>query len=281
MTIFLEIVKEFLGREITKVRDTSIEADVSVTNRLSSWVGYGRDIELSEKKRQAATDLLYEFRKMGDESNDLVSCNHLKVLIEYCKNLAKDAGGAKGYDEGTFGPAMLSAGQLTQDLYAKLGKFKLLGIPHDDDPFNEFRYRMAYYYAQKLDDSRTPSILNNPKITSSNEITHRKEQLVFKILTECEKDLQTLDIEHVDYISTRKNRVLEWIEKLSRENIALCKEYTSELAVPISLSFFSKVNVNVPSIGPDEGFLEYCLQACIAQINAKCVVEEKEQALVF
>lgn len=281
MTIFLEIVKDFLDREITKAKDSSTKADDSVINTVSTWLGYGRDVKLSDTKKNYATQLSHDLHTMADQSNDLASFKHLKLLIEKYKNMARQASETKSYNEGAFGPAMCSAIQLTQDIYEKLEKFKLLDIPHDEDPFNEFRYCMAYYYAQKLDDSRTRSILNNPMITSSNELTQKKETLVSDMLIACEQDLQTLDIEHDDYISTRKKRVLACIKTLSLENIDLCKKYTSELAVPFSFNFFSKVNVNVSSIGPGEGFLAYCLQACSAKINAECLVEEKEHALIF
>lgn len=275
MTIFLEIIKKFLDKEITKVRDASVEADASIGNTVVSVFGYGRDTVLSEIKRKLAVDLLFDFRNMKNKDNDLESCEHLKKLIANCKKDAKKASEDKSYDEGTFGPAMQVAIQLTQDIHDKLAVVHLLNIPHDDDPFNGFRYQMAHYFSKKIDDSRSPSILNNPKISSSNQVTKEKEQLVLEVLAGCEKDLKTLDIEHEDYVITRKKRVLEWIERLSRKNKAVCEDHTSTPNVPITLSLFTKVNISAPSIGPDVGFLDECLKAAVTEIGPVEVVENQ------
>lgn len=286
MTIFLEIVKKFLETEITKVRDSSVEADAGFCNTIVSFAGYGRDTELSSKKRQYAVDLLVDLRNMKDKDKDYTSCEYLKTLINGYKEKAKLASDLKNYNEGTFGPAMQAAISLADDILKKLGAVSLLDIQHDDDPFNEFRYQMAHYFAQKVVDARTTSVvstvMSNPKITSSIQVAKEKEALILRSLVDCEKDLKTLDIEHVDYVTTRKRRVLEKIKAMKEENVGVCKEHTTELSVPVlQFSFFSKVNLNVPTMGPEVGFLDECLNLAADAIKKSMVAEESKEALVF
>lgn len=280
MTIFLEIVKKFLQTEITSVSETSVEADSGLGNSVVSLFGYGRDSELSKTKRECALTLLIELAKMKDKENDLLSCEQLKWLVGECKRTAKTASDLKNYNEGTFGPAMLAAINLVQNIYEKLAAVNLLDIQHDDDPFNEFRYQMAYYFAQKVSDARNVGIVNtvisNPRLTSTIQIAKEKEALIIHSLSECYKDLQTLDIEHQDYATTRKKRVLEMIKTMREENGAVCKEHSTEIGVPIQLSFFSKVNVNVGTLGPDAGFLEERLKAAVDAIKKDMALESKE-----
>ena len=285
MTIFLEIVKKFLQAEITKVSETSVEADAGVGNSVVSMFGYGRDAELSKTKRECALTLLVQLAKMDDKKNDLLSCEELKLLVGECKKTAKIASDSKNYNEGTFGPAMLTAINLVQNIYEKLAAVHLVDIQHNDDPFNEFRYHMAYYFAKKVADARDDSLYNivksNPKVTSSNLVAKEKEELIIAHLSLCEKDLKTLDIEHDHYEETHKARVLEWIDKLSRKNTAKCKEHTTELTVPlVTFSFLGNAKANLPSIGPDAGFLEECLKAAVKEIT-KGMVEESKESLVF
>lgn len=285
MTIFLEIVKKFLQTEITKVSETSVEADAGLGNSVVSMFGYGRDTELSQTKRKCALNLLLELAQMKDKENDLLSCENLKGLVGECKRTAKLASDSKNYNEGTFGPAMLAAINLVQNIYEKLATVNLLDIQHDDDPFNEFRYHMAFYFAKKVDDARDDSYLScvksNPKITSSIQVAKEKEELIITQLSLCEKDLKTLDIEHPDYETTRRERVLEWVDKLSRKNTAKCKEHTTEITVPIvTFSFLGKANANLPSIGPDAGFLEECLKLAVTSIKKDMTVESKESLAI-
>ena len=289
MTIFLEIVKKFLEAEITKVRDSSVEADAGLCNYFASTIGYGRDAELSGEKRGLAIKLLIDLANIKDKDKDVTSCEALKVLIDGFKLKAKEASEKKDYNEGTFGPAMLAACTLTDDIYKKLGSVKLLDIQHDDDPFNELRFQMANYFSQKVFDARSVSIINslksNPKVSSSNQVAKEKEALIIRSLLECQKDLQTLDIEHVDYAITRRKRVLQWIKTMREENIGVCKEHTSVVKIPlVSFSIFGKADANIPTLGPDEGFLEEYLKQADEKIRkdlSKDLLVESKETLAF
>lgn len=282
MTIFLEIAKQFLITEITTVRDNSVAADSSLGNSALSFFGLGRDETLSKAKRGLADELLTTIRNMADKESDEATLQELVAQITKCKKTAASKSDAKGYDEGTFGPAMKEAISLVEEIFDKLKEVKLTNVASDKDPLNLFRYYAASYFAQKIDDARKlgalGSIAQHPKLSSFRKLTAEKEMLVIEMLQACEKDLETLNKELEGYPATRKSRVLEWLEKLQRANVALCKSYGSKISIPITFALFSTINLALPTLRPDSGFLEQCIQSAMHKIEPE--VEHRNSLVV-
>ncbi|KTD20886.1 coiled-coil protein [Legionella lansingensis] len=278
MTIFLDIVKPYLKEKIKRIRDHSVAADRCMTNTLLSWVSLGRDEELSKAKRDLADQLLVKLESAQDKESDEKTFEHLMELLNDCKGAAAKKSKEKKYnDEGHFGPAMGNVIQQLEKVYRKFNESNLLDFPNDDEPLNLFRYFAALYYAQKIDDgykiSGLGKIAQNPKLTSFSELSEQKEQLIMKTLEECERDLGTLDSQHEDYPTTKKSRVWDWLDKLERANKELCEKHGSTLSLPITFALFSTINIQLPTLHPESGFLEECI------IKAKKAIDPEHKSL--
>ncbi|KTC86941.1 hypothetical protein [Legionella brunensis] len=271
MTIFLDIAKPYMIEMIKEIRDKSVSADKSTTNALLGWISLGRDEELSKAKRDLADRLLIDLDSLKDQKDDAATYESLKKLVNDCKVAAAKKSKEKNYDEGKFGPRMLRALQLLDNLFNKIKEAKLLDISHDEEPLNLFRYYAACYYAQKINDAHRISgiskLAQNPKLTTFSQLSESKEQAIIKTLAECELDLGTLDTQHVDYEETKKKRVLEWLDKLERANKKLCEEHGSTVSIPITFALFSTINIALPTLQPDSGFLEECIQKAKKSID--------------
>ncbi|OCH98986.1 hypothetical protein A8135_09540 [Legionella jamestowniensis] len=271
MTIFLDVIKPILKEAITTIRDKSVSADKSTTNTLLSWISLGRDEDLSKSKRNLADDLLIKLHELENKENDAATFQALKNLLTECKKEAAKKSKEKNYDEGKFGPRMQKVILLLDDLYEKLNKAKITDIPHDNEPLNRFRFYAARYYSQKIYDAYNLSFfarfIQNPKLTYFVKLAEEKETLIVTMLQGCEKDLGTLDVEHEEYENTKKSRVLEWLSKLERANEELCSKYGSTISIPIGLTIFSTINVSLPTLQPDSGFLETCIKNAMDEID--------------
>ncbi|ASQ47372.1 hypothetical protein [Legionella clemsonensis] len=273
MTIFLDITKPILKEAITAIRDKSVSADKSTANTLLNWISLGRDGELSKSKRDLADELLIKLHDLQHKEDDAATFEALKNLLLECKKEAAKKSREKNYGEGKFGPRMQKVILLLENLYEKLKEAKITDTPHDNEPLNCFRFYAARYYAQKIHDSHNISafgrFLQNPKLTYFVKLAEEKEALIVTILQACEKDLGTLDVEHDEYETTKKSRVLEWLSKLERANVDLCEKYGSTLSIPVSIALFSTINISLPTLQPDSGFLETCIRSAMDEIDPK------------
>ncbi|WED42785.1 hypothetical protein [Legionella cardiaca] len=271
MTVFLDIVKPYIVEMIKDIRDKSVSADNSTSNTILGWMSLGRDDELSKAKRDLADKLLIALDKFANEDSDKLTYENLRALLIKCKSDAAQKAKEKNYDEGKFGPRMKRTIDLLDNLFAKFTEVKLLDIPHDDEPLNVFRYYAASYYAQKIHDghriSGVSKLAQNPKLTTFSALSDSKEKLIIKTLNECESDLTTLDEKHVDIKENKKKRVLEWLDKLERANYELCTMHGSTISIPITFAFFSTINIALPTLHPDSGFLEECIKKAKNEID--------------
>lgn len=262
MTIFLDIAKLYLTAAIKKIKDDSTYADNSASNKFFNWLNFGRDKELSMVKRSVADKLLIHLEQISDDKTDEKTLEQLKKLLSESKDDAAEASHKKNYNEGHFGSAIDNVTLVLEKLFKRIKKANLLNIPHDNEPLNIFRYYIATYYAQKIEDidkmTMVQKLMQNPKLTSFYELSENKEELVTQTLAACEKDLQTLDAEHRQYKVTKKFRVLEWLDRLGRANDELCKQYSAHFHIPVYLAFTS-INIQLPSLHPNGGFLELCM----------------------
>ena len=233
-TIFLEIVKKFLVDAITVARNRSL-----------------------------ADGLLFKLHRVTGGGSDLESCNLLKSLVaEECKKTAKAASDSEDCVEGTFGQTMTAAMLLIQNIYDKLKEVQLLDILHNDDPLNQFCYHMAHYFSKKAVDALTPSFVSRMSTHLKFTATQEKEELILRALKECALD------GHSNYPENRRKRVLESIERLMQKIISVCEEHNSRMSPPVSIGFFSIVNVGIPPLGHNVGFLENCLLEAKKEISS-------------
>lgn len=280
MTIFLEIMKDLLIPRVKIVRDKSFKADESNFNTLLSWVGKGRNPELSQFKRNRADKLWVKLEKLTDQRNlaqeidDVKTHEKIRILLDKCKEKAAEESKRLHYpDEGKFGPRMQKLIDLTDALFKIFQKHNLLNVAHDDDPLNSLRFFIAFYIAQKEVDVRElgalGKLVQNPKITDIKKIAEEKEALALKILKECEEDLETLDKEHPSYSASRRKCVVNHINELMRQNKALCKQHGLKYNIPMTLSFFTALNISLPSLRPGPGFLDECADNALKEVIEK------------
>ena len=175
---------------------------------------------------------------------------------------------------------------LTQALFDILETHNLLNISHDDDPMNSFRFYAALYLIQKEVDTRKLNafwkLLQNPEITNAKILAKNKEALLLTVLKECEANLVGLDKGHELYPENRKRIVLDAIEKLKRENIKLCKEFGATYSIPLTLNLFASLNLSLPSLRPDAGFLEDCADRALNEIKVgRTPITEESPPLIL
>lgn len=283
MTIFVEIAVHFLSKEIESITQASSGLDMGLTNTIFSAVGYGRDTQLSEIKRGLAHELAFKMSQFKasetcDKEDDKKNKEALGKFIEQCREAAREESDSKGYDEGTFGPSMLNLKVLLDELYRKFDNTSMLNILHDNDPLNQFRYHMAFYFAHKIYQARDPGYLQrltqNPQGLNLRELAESKQKMICHTLRKCGVALGALDKQHTDYQINCKQRVVDFLEELRRNNRELVSQHTTTLAVPLlSLSFFSQLSLKVGKVGPSIGFLDTCIQLAIKEIQPELLAE--------
>lgn len=283
MTAFLDIIQKFLIPEIRGIIEKSVKADNSLTNQTLGFFGWGRDKELSEKKKDIGYELLPKIENMEDAGSDAETLQAIVSLLENAKTTAKKLSAEKYYGEGKFGPRMQKAIDFINEAYEKLEQARLLDIPMDKDPLNQFSYHCAYYLVQKIDDTRNASLVDyytqHPQISSIKKLSEEKEILVLTALNECKESLDVLNKEHPSYEEQRKKRVIETIDQVTIKNKKLCSSHGIQWEVPVSLSIFAALQVSLPTLHPDSGFLETCMTAALEEISAPTKTDVKALAL--
>ncbi len=255
MTIFLEIAKQFLQREITELSEASYRADNSTMNTTLTFFGYGRNVELSSEKRTLLSSLHVEIGKLKDGKKDSNTLDSLQELIITCKKEGAGKSLDKKFDEGSFGQGMQHLENIVRAIFDKLEKLQLIGVSHDADPLNSFRYFAALYCTQKIINlykaATLERLVEHPQISSIRELAGEKEELITNTIEACIKDLDLLDKKHLRYNEARKDRVLNCIAQLQRDNVTLCEKFTSKL------------------FRPTVGYLGECLKQATTEIEGK------------
>lgn len=273
MTVFLTIIKLFVISDVKAMRDKAIKADSSVVNKSLQWLGYGRDAQLSQEKINIADDLWTEINKFEGESCDFINYSTLKQKIASAKKIAKEASEKKHYSEANFGEASEGILEFIDDVYEKLEKAKFLNIKYDDDPFHILCYYAAYYLIQKIYDARVASTtdyyLKHPKVSKLKELSKIKEELIINCVQTCEHNLSRLNTKLSDYQETRKVFVKDAIKKLIGENSEECKNHGISWVLPVQIVIFATINVGLPTMSPDSGFLERCMDEALKMIDKK------------
>ncbi|QRN02490.1 hypothetical protein GH742_00580 [Legionella sp. MW5194] len=278
MTIFLEIAKEYLIKELTKISDTSVASDKSVGNTVCSWLGLGRDEGLSQSKRELTDILRTDIRNLASDESDEKNVEALNHLLSECRRKAREKADQKGYSEGTFGPAMSEVSTLLTQLYDRFDAAGLLDIPYNTKaserhPLTVFRYWAGVYLAYKVKENRDNSqstlktITHNPKITSLNLLEKQKQDAVVSYIRECDKDLKTIKEDLEDYREVCTKRVLEFLRRLLLKNKELVEHHGTNLEIPVTISFFASATVSGPALGPHSGELKKCILMAIKELG--------------
>ncbi|WED43720.1 hypothetical protein [Legionella cardiaca] len=263
-TIFLDLVKKFLVDKINSYKNRSSASDFSTSNELLRLFKLG-STELSESRQALTEHLLLKLHQVTGRGCDLESCHLLKSLIAECM---KTASNLKNYTKGRFEQTLTEAMLLIQNIYDKLEEIQLLDVSHNDDPLNQFRYYMALYFSKKVVETLPPSYLPI-QLTPASSLVAQKEKLILQTLKECAFHLEVLNKGPSDYHQNRRKRVLDHIEQLRRTIIATCEKHSIK-SLPVSISFFSIANVNMPSLGSND-FLLTCLLKAEKKISSETV----------
>ncbi|KTD27912.1 hypothetical protein [Legionella israelensis] len=286
MTIFLKVAQEFLNVRLNSTYKTSVAADNCVSNTVLSYLWTGRNTELSEEKRQLLMNLMLEIKTMDGKESDEATLEYLKQLLDDKRAENQRLCKKYGYkNEGETGRSLVAIKNFLDDIHKKLSEHEFIDKPFDSaDPFNEFQYHAAFYLIQKIEDVNNQGLIEklaiHLEISSLYELAEDKENMLLSVLKKCEESLQALGEEKPDYLKWRKNNVIEAIEKVKRENTALCKKYGSKFDIPFALSLFSTLKIGLPTLRPDVGELDKCMQKALEQISPEESIE-KSSSLVL
>ncbi|QDP71710.1 hypothetical protein FOG18_03545 [Legionella israelensis] len=286
MTIFLKVAQEFLHSRLNSTYETSIAADNGVSNTVLSFLGTGRNTKLSKEKRQLVMNLMLEIKAMDSKESDEATLEYLKQLLDDKRVENQRLCKKYGYqNEGETGRSLVAIKNFLDDIHKKLSEHDFIDKPFDSaDPFNEFQYHAAFYLIQKIEDVNNQGLIDklaiHLEISSLYELAEEKEKKLLSVLKECEESLQALGEEKPDYLKWRKRNVIEGIERVKRENSTLCKKYGSRINIPVALSLFSTLNIGLPTLRPDEGELNKCMQKALEQISVKKSVEESSSLVL-
>ncbi|WP_412754223.1 hypothetical protein [Legionella donaldsonii] len=83
----------------------------------------------------------------------------------------------------------------------------------------------------------------------------------------------------VDYPALRKKSVLSSLKTLKEENEALCIRFGPKISLPVSLAFFTSLNIALPTFKPGPGYLQECAEAAVTGINPPEVAHVSSCAL--
>lgn len=280
MTIFLEIAKEYLINDVTKLSDASVASDKSLSNTMFSMIGLGRDESLSKCKRELADILRTKIRTLESLESDEKNFAALNSFLSDCRDKAKESSGEKGYNEGAFGPGMSHVSSLLKEIYDRFKAANLLDIAYEKDtdgprpPLTVFQYWAGVYLACKVKEScasQSPikTLTHNPKVTSFYKLEKEKQDAVIKTIRECHQDLKTIKEDLDNYVEVCTKRVLESLQSLNRQNSELVEKYGTNIELPVTLSLFATATVSGPIIGPNAGKLEKCIKKAMKELHSK------------
>ena len=231
MTIFLEVAKAVIVEEIDKIIKNSKRMDQSIVNMSLTTLGIPRNLELANTKRALLEELKKNIQGVQDILKDETSLSTLQQYIETCKVVTRNESNNKGYNEGTTGPSLTRLKDNIDIIYKKMNEHQLLDVPHNTHPLHVFYYYAARYSAQKTVETDgknlVQTVISNPNISVTHELTQMKEQILWQCIQNCETELTTLDKQHAHYDDNVKSCVLRSINQLLDTNKDACKQKTS------------------------------------------------------
>ncbi|WP_419419703.1 hypothetical protein ACNVED_14560 [Legionella sp. D16C41] len=239
----------------------------STITELSDKSGLEKEEELNESSAKVDTSNIESISKAVPKLNKSVQdksiANYIIELLNSAKKEAKEISDELNYDEGTFGPLISDSLAVINQFLKKLAEMQLQDIPNDSDPYNKFCYHLATYLFKnilaELHSGFLDKITSNPKITSFRELTKVKEKLIKEGVMRCKEQLEELDKHHHRYLQARKDHVILNIQELQRKNAEEVNKYGVNFKIPITVAFFSTLNINAPKLGPEAGKLNDCL----------------------
>jgi len=274
MTIFLEIVKKTLSERIPKIIEASNAADSNVKNLIAKGINYvcgdlgiGRNGDLAKAKREMAKKLGEDLHKLLEEKTDLATCGSIKKLIDEYQEKGRLLSKSFSQGEGHFKEAMIALKTLVQDIYNNLNDVNLLDVPSNRDAFSRLRFHLADYISEKIVRITWPTTQFHKKI--GNE----KLELISTTLAECERQLNGIDLQSLDYAKLRQARVNWCIRTLLGENLEVCSKNKFKAAIPLvqfslfNTGFKTGLTLNTPTYTPSAGLMKVYLEIAYSEIN--------------
>ena len=214
MTIFFEIVKDFLQKEIGELTALSHGWDTSLTNAVSNLVGLGRNPELAEQKRLLARKFMEEVFAL--KGNDEHIKSEIYKIIEKYDAESFDKSRTEGCQQGHFGGLMSKFRESIPKIYLALQRTNLLNVRvENDQPFYWFRYHMAAYFVQHMQSVEGV-------FTENVTLSERKKEVILTILEETKKETEKALLAP-DFQGNVKKLVLKKLEDLKVKNEELVR----------------------------------------------------------
>ena len=289
MSIFLEIIQLLLVPKIDELHNSSQAADESYLNLGRTLLGYGRNIKVSQSKREQL--ILFKRSLMDLKDAETVSdqdmLRSIKALTDKCLvNLREARSTELFFPESSTDQIIRSFLSLAEEIYAKLDQIKVLNIKHTEDPLTIFQYHIAYYFAKKIMDCTYPNIVEqiiaHPLVAQTGKLTANKEQFILHhvesvngeniegIIPICQKKLNDLQEEHAKLLESRQQIVMTHMTNIQLLNIQFYTRHSSQPLAPPSTSFFDRAydaSVHAHCVG---GLLGQCLLAAASEITNYC-----------
>lgn len=249
MTIYFQIVQLFFPQAILAIRDKAL-----TTDSLTKFFKIPRNIELSEGKQEALSELHSGVIGLPDDVNDTTSRESLNNLIDAClRDIFSKRQKNGGLGEGQTEPALCKLKNLMQEIFVKLNDLQVIDKPYDKEPLSCLRYYIALFSAKVLFDVEYESYLNragnNLNIYKMREITASQMELIKDIIPACIAKINETKTDLENYNEIIARNVIDFITVLQRKNVDLCRLNDTYLTSFIAPFFNPRTESNIPHGG--------------------------------
>jgi hypothetical protein len=281
MTIFLEIAKQRLTKELTSMRDSSVGADLCVWNvTFMAAIKLDRNTDLSSEKRRLLNGLITALAELKDKENDAATNSALVELITTCRINIFARSQAYNYSEGDTERHLDNLKLSWEKVVLKLTELGLLNLPHDKDPAHCFCYHIAEYCAKSIfvNDKANPigEVLKHSRISNARFLSHDKDALIKQKIPECFDMLKEKKEKIADLAQRKNNSTLTFLRDMQLENLQLYVKYGFSTCDSFQDRFFS-TKVPLTDIQPGGGSLGKHLREAYAEIKANLGLLTAEQ----
>jgi hypothetical protein len=274
MSIFLELVKEVTKKKLDAyiVQSEMLDKD---------WTQIGRNLELSAKKREIAQKLQAEIAAFQSDADDVSTQVALNKIFMQHKTFSLQANVGLGGSEGELEDSINYLQEWQERLLVKLGENALVNIVRDAHPLFVFRYHMAVYLSQKIQDTLDEAkAMYSRMVTAVKVITGlasvpvEKELVIREQLDQCQKALAE-DVKE-DNPEAVKRCVLRALEAVAGGNMGVVESHAASASISIPLGYLGNYTLFPGVKGqPRPGFLSECVKKARAEIGPATLVTER------
>lgn len=265
-SIFVEICKQHLLNIIDTAIDNSRSADQSFANQGLGYIGWQRNEQLAEDKRQHMKKLRAVIETYNPTIiNDDGAFSFFTEQLTSTKRIITASSKEKDKSQGITGFALSKGLELIPAIAEQLRQTSLLNVPRDNEPLHLFQYYIAHYFATKVANQIDATVIQ--QVTESIQLSkfksreRERERTILSIIADCKSTIAALPIDRFDYKKLVRLQVTTSIERLQTADAQLTTKYGALLTgTLLALSFFGGAQ-------PDEALLPNLLDSALHDIN--------------